>query len=178
LPLPTDDGGVTPGAGDVAGATGSFGRDSSTSVTVVVGGRAECSVPALAPASWAKREATEGRTSELELPCDSCEVETGGSEAAIACFQAVDVLSLSRRAFTPSVFCREKGEEGLGPSPLVVRLAYVHVCDARYGYAQWPEKGGWGVVTPLIPSYGSALFRILDLHVPATSGSATWIHER
>ena len=106
MPLPIDDGGAAPGAGDAAGATGSFGRESSISATVG-GGRAECSGIALAPASWAKREATEGRTSELGLPCDSCGVETGGSEAAIACFQAVDVLSLSRRAFTPSVFCTE-----------------------------------------------------------------------
>ena len=70
----------------------------------------------LASASWARREATEGPGRLLESPPLGRSPSMagagggGGSEAAMACCQAWDDLSLSKRAFMPSVFWREGGE--------------------------------------------------------------------
>ena len=63
--------------------------------------------PARVSASWARREAMDGRTSAA---LDSSRVSRragaggGGSEAAMAWCHAWDDLSLSNRAFTPSGF--------------------------------------------------------------------------
>ena len=111
-------------------------------------GRGRDGCPARVSASWARREATEGRTSVLESPGVSGGAVAGGGgsgETAMVCCQAWDDLSLSNSAFTPSVFWRKSVREWL-PS---ARRTYVHVgvrdklrarCDQeRLGWDWWPR---------------------------------------
>ena len=89
---------------DVWGGTKSGAGDLPRPKAPLEGGGGGCP-PALASASWARREAMEGWM--LASPRDAGVAGAGGgggSEAAIVCCQASDDLSLSKRAFMPSAF--------------------------------------------------------------------------